>query len=239
MISRRSYYKRLSILSVSAAILYNSWPLGHWLNPIVSKVSLASGLEAFGQPYNWLFIGGDILSSIIIVIVCLLIWWRIGAAKIHKYTQIALVSIMLFGLGTTIDALLPERCVQGIQQCPSFTQDHLLLFHGIYSILASVFLFFSLVLLWLHERRNVFMISLMIGYVAFGLISLIQAITPSQNGNWSQDYYISLCSVWLALIPYAIYKLSTERTALAESDRTGWLFNPLTNYIAKLLKGLD
>jgi len=214
MLLLKAYWVRLTVLSVCAGVLYNSWPLGHWLNPAVSKNSLASGLEAIGQPYNWVFIGGDIISSLLAIILCWILWQRFGSSRAQRFIRISLGCIILFGAGTIVDALLPERCVPGVQTCTSFTQDHLLLYHGIFSIMASVFLFLSLLFLWLHQRKNILLNSLLVGYIAFGLISLFQAITPGKNGNWSQDYYITLCSIWLALIPYAIYKSPRDARSL-------------------------
>jgi hypothetical protein len=196
----------LSCLSISAGILYNSWPLGHWLNLNVSKNSLASGLEAVGQPYNWLFIGGDILSSVIVIILCLLMLHKLKKIEEYRFVHVALLCTILFGIGTIVDALLPLRCVQGIESCPSFTIDHQLLAHGIFSIIASVFLFVSLVILWFYNRKNILLNVFLIGYIVFGAISLAEAVFPGKNGNWSQDYYITLCSVWIAVIPYTIKK---------------------------------
>ena len=77
---RKNLLTKLEILSIVAGILYSSWPLGHWLNLNVSKNSLASGLEAVGQPYNWVFISGDITSSLLIIIISLWLW-RIFSIK--------------------------------------------------------------------------------------------------------------------------------------------------------------
>ncbi len=205
----KSDIKKLIILSILAGILYNSWPLGHWLNPIVSKRSLASGLEAVGQPYNWVFIGGDIASSVILIILCVILMRKINS-KSYKAIHVSLWCTIIFGIGTIIDALLPLRCVQGVQTCPNFVTDHLLLAHGIFSILASVFLFISLVILWFHSHRDAIINIFLMGYVAFGAISFAEAVVPGKNGNWSQDYYITLCSLWIAVIPYIIFQVLEE-----------------------------
>jgi len=205
----KSHLKSLSLLSVIAGLLYNSWPLGHWLNPVVSKTSLASGLEAVHQPYNWVFIGGDVLSSLIVIILYLFIWHKLRDAKSDRSINIALICMVLFGIGTIVDALLPLKCVQGIETCPSFTHDYLLLTHGIFSILASTFLFISLLILWFRDRHNPLIDIFLFGYVVFGAVSLAEAVLPGKNGNWSQDYYISLCSVWIAVVPYLVNQVLT------------------------------
>lgn len=203
MYLRKSYRRGIWMLSTTAGLLYVSWPLGYWLNPTVSKDSLASGLEAVGQPYNWLFVAADVVSSLLAIALCAALWSALKRHKSIKPVPVALISTALFGIGTIVDALLPERCVPNLEQCPSFTQSHLLLIHGFFSILASVFLFVSLCVMWLYQRRNIVLNGLLLGYIFFGLISLVEAIAPGNAGNWSQHYYITLCGLWLTFIPYA------------------------------------
>lgn len=210
MRTHKPYGYLVLVLSIAAGLLYNSWPIGYWLNPAVSKSSLASGLEAVGQPYNWLFIGGDVLSSLLMITVCWMLWNRFKSNESAKLIRISLYCIAIFGIGTIVDALIPERCVPELQTCPSFTHDPTLLIHGIFSIAASLFLFASLCILWFHRRHNLVLNGMLFGYILFGLVSLVEAIVPGSNGNWSQHYYITLCSVWLVLIPFSIYLATLE-----------------------------
>lgn len=198
------------IISIVASIFYCSWPIGYLLNSKVSKDSLASGLEAVSQPYNWLFIGSDIVSSLLACYVCYLLWKKIKSKAIDKYIIWSLISVSIFGVFTILDALIPEHCVPNFQVCPSFTQDHILLVHGFFSIIASLFLFFSLLIIWIKEIKHVLINIMLFGYIVFGAISLIEAIIPGDEGNWSQHYYITLCSAWLIIFPYAIL-LSVNR----------------------------
>lgn len=209
MYLRRSYRTGLWSLGIVAGLLYISWPLGYWLNPAVSKNGLASGLEAVGQPYNWLFVSSDVVSSLLIITVCWMLWVPLRRHRLVKAIPVALMLIALYGVGTIIDALIPEHCVPNLEQCPTFTQDHILLIHGLFSILASVFLFISLCVMWLRQKSSVLLSTLLVGYILFGIISLVEAVAPGNNGNWSQHYYITLCGVWLMCVPYVI-----ERTAL-------------------------
>jgi uncharacterized protein DUF998 len=193
----------LSSIAVLAGLLYNSWPLGYVLNPVVASRGLASELEGLHEPYNWLFIALDVISSLLIMLVVGLIWFW------HRHRDswwLRLTAAMVFGFGifTTIDALLPIRCSPSLMQCPSFRQDHLLLVHGIVSIAASICLFVSVAALWWHQRTSRLLDAIMIGYLAFGLFSLIALFTPGQ-GNWAQHYYITLCSIWLIVLPLALH----------------------------------
>ena len=199
---------QFSALAVVAALLYSSWPLGFLLNPRVARTSLASGLEALRQPYNWLFVAADILSSLIVVVLCLLLWNKYRKQTTRPHLNITLFCVVFFAFGTVVDALLPEHCVPNLMRCPSFTQDHYLLFHGLFSIAASVMLFVALFMSWSHKPKSPLLGSLLVGYVAFGLLSLAQAVTPTRHGNWSQDYYMTLCSLWLACLPYAASQLA-------------------------------
>lgn len=202
-------------LSVAAGLLYNSWPFGYWLNPAVSKHSLASGLEAAGQPYNWVFIGGDVASSMLAMAACLLLWRRLRGGERSRLAVAALVMVMAFGVGTIVDALLPEHCVPGLQRCASFTHDHTLLLHGLFSVGASLALFISVGVAWMRQRYSVLLNGVLIAYILFGVVSLVQAVAPGNTSNWSQHYYITLCSVWLALIPYAFELMLQQKRAAA------------------------
>jgi hypothetical protein len=200
-------------LSIIAGLLYCSWPLGYWLNPRVATHSLASGLEATNQPFNWFFIATDIASSLLLVIVALLLWHKYKYSKIRQIVGVTLLCIVMFALNTIADALLPEHCIPNLMQCASFTQDHYLLVHGIFSIAASIFLFVGLCILWCNRPRKPFLRILVAGYIVFGMISLIEAITPGRNGNWSENYYITLCAIWIAYIPWAISSVAVRKSA--------------------------
>jgi hypothetical protein len=212
MVSNRE--KLLYILVFAAALLYNSWPLGYVLNPQVARSSLASGLEAVNQPYNWVFVLADTVSSLLIILACSMLWTQYKH-RANKVIAVGLLCTVLFALGTIVDALVPEHCVPNLMVCPSFTQDHYLLLHGIFSILASVCLFFTLFVSWLQERKNPLLAVFLAGYVTFGMMSLLQAVLPQEKGNWSQDYYITLCSAWLLFLPYTMRILASTGQKLS------------------------
>jgi hypothetical protein len=203
LIVRGRFWFIMDILAIISGILYASWPLGSVFNPNVARRGLASALEGIGQPYNWLFITTDIVSSLLIALVCWFIWRRLRGTHDKRLISFALLNVVIFAAGTIIDAALPLRCDPTIQVCQSYKQDHLLLAHGLFSILAAICLFVSLVILWWHRRRNVLINSLVVGYMLFSLFSLIAILKPG-IGNLSQHYYLTLCGAWLALLPHAI-----------------------------------
>jgi hypothetical protein len=197
------FWLKMDILAVASGILYASWPLGLVLNPAVSQKGLASALEGIGQPYNWLFITTDIVSSLLIMVACWFIWRRLHGTHDKKFLGFALLNVILFGIGTIVDAALPLRCDPTIQHCASYKQDHLLLAHGLFSILAAICLFISLAILWWHRRHTLLINSLLVGYLLFSLFSLLAIFKPG-IGNLSQHYYLTLCGVWLALLPHEV-----------------------------------
>lgn len=201
----------LTVVSIVAGLIYDSWPLGYWLNPDVSKDGLASALEGLHQPYNWLFIGADVFCSLLILGVAYMSWQRLRAQRQQtRWLAATLINVGLFSVGTIVDALLPIRCDPTIQVCPSFTQDHLLLVHGIFSIVAALSLFVSLALLWLHRPRSLVLNMVVFGYILFSVFSLLSILIPGQ-GNWAQHYYLTLCSLWIALIPLSISRDITRQ----------------------------
>jgi hypothetical protein len=187
------------VLAAFAGVIYCSWPLGYLLNPAVSRRGLASELEALHQPYNWLFILLDVLSGLLVTAVALLLWRR-SRDKLHK---IVLVNFALFGILTLIDALLPMSCDPSLKVCPGLSHQPLLVLHGIASIVASVCLFVSAVLVWWAKRQyaaSLLMSTLMAGWALFGIFSVYFFFEPGP-GYLAQHYYITLCSVWVMVLP--------------------------------------
>src|SRR5882757_8896527 len=99
---------------VTAALLYCSWPLGFWLNPIATKTGLASELGAIGQPYNWLFIWADIISGALLAAACVLLGRLFGA---QGWRNIGLGLLALYGICGALDAALPIHCLPSVQTC--------------------------------------------------------------------------------------------------------------------------
>ncbi|MDB5169159.1 MAG: hypothetical protein JWO41_515 [Candidatus Saccharibacteria bacterium] len=204
---KRSYRLSTTALAGIAGLLYCSWPLGYSLNPAVARRGLASELGGTNQPYAWVFILGDVLCGVLMIAVAALIWRGLLAQARKPLIAILLWTIIAFAIGTIADALLPLKCSLSTQACPSFHQDHLLLIHGLISILAANFLFLSLLILWWRARRSLVLTGLMIGYVAFSVFSVIGVAFPNQ-GNWAQHYYLTLCGVVLACFPWALWQFA-------------------------------
>lgn len=201
----RKSWLAIVTLTVLASILYSSWPLGYILNPVVAGKGLASELGALRQPYNWVFIATDVLTGVAVTVAAYMIWW-VMHDKRSRWLLAVLVSYVVFGVSTAADALMPMKCVPSLQRCPGISQDHMLIVHGVASILAAVSLFVSVMLVW-YRHHNVgqsLLMSVMVAaWALFGLMSVIFFFVPGP-GNLSQHYFITLCSIWVIILPHVV-----------------------------------
>jgi hypothetical protein len=213
--------KRLFWIAVICALLsgvvYNSWPLGYVLNPVISHSGgLASELEALRQPYNWLFVTLDALCGVGVIVAAALLWHR-AMDWMHK---VVLVNFGLFGLLTIADALLPMTCEPSLTTCPSLGHQPVLILHGVASIGSGIFLFVSAFIMWRHIRHRVgkmIMTALMAGWGISGVLTLYFFFRPGP-GYLAQDYYLVLCGVWVALLPHMLWKLTHDSILARELE---------------------
>jgi hypothetical protein len=207
-----TYHKDLSlrmskILAVVAGVAYCSWPLGYVLNPLVSAKGLASELAALHQPFNWVFIVTDVVAGVLVTAVCVLLWRHDGGTH-----HVVLANFAVFGLFTAIGAAIPMSCEPSLTTCPSLSHQPILILHGVASFAASICLFVSAVMVWWQRRKQGgarIMGAFMAGYILFGALSLYFLIRPGP-GYLSQHYYITLCSVWTAALPFMIVPQSVH-----------------------------
>ena len=214
----RNFFKdskpRLTALMIAAGILYSSWPLGYWLNPEANR-GLASNLEALHQPYNWVFILMDIFSGILVFIVC---WQLLKFAKSnssHKTElglRIAIWGTGIFGLLTTLDAILPLNCVEGSAHCVSPLNNPYFVIHGIVSIGSIAGLTISIIAIWLllYMREKAVMrlahltpATFLVVWLGFGILTLI-LLAHNQSSDLAQHIFIGFCSLWLITLPYFV-----------------------------------
>jgi len=203
-------------LAILSAVSYCSWPLGYIFNLPVSRRGLASELEALGQPYSWLFILLDVVSGVLIVALTYYLW-RLRSRKHNRWLSIVLLNYAAFGVFTAIDSLLPMNCIPSLTVCPNALHNPMLLLHGIASITASVCLFVSVVMVWYRHRteeRYILMSMVLLAWAIFGIVSIIFLLVPGP-GYLAQHYYITLCSFWVVLLPFAIQGQLKLRPAYA------------------------
>ena len=120
-------------LSLLTAVLYNSWPLAFWLDPISLNNKYLSVLEVSGRPYAWLFALGDALTAAIVI--------AIGArlAKLNPSSRKILFGYIVFGAATLLEAITPisNRCSESISAC-GISPVQILSLHDTASIVAAL-----------------------------------------------------------------------------------------------------
>jgi len=192
-------------LTILSATIYCSWPLGFWLNPIASRTGLASELGAYGQPYNWIFIFGDVFSGVFLVVAVALL---ISLYKLTRWSRTALILLALYGIFGALDASIPLHCIPSEQVCGSVWSDPMLIGHGIFDIGGSLSLIGTLLAaaLYVHRRSTEWMkwiYVIGIGGTIFAVASGILYVWGGP-GYWAQRYYITLSCIWVASVPFVL-----------------------------------
>jgi len=206
--------QRAYLLAITAAILYCSWPLGYLLNPVVThRHGLASELGAAGQPYSWLFDWLDITTCLLIFGVVYILtkvvdirdWW----------VRAVLIGYGAFAVLTILDAVVPLNCLPSSGGCGDVLHNPLIVLHGAMSVSASLALFISAICCWVlafkseQRRFHQIMYAILWSYMLFGAISFV-FLFVNGPGYLSQDYFITLTSIWIALLPFAVIQLTKK-----------------------------
>jgi hypothetical protein len=141
----KKFAKVILLIFTATALLYNSWPLGYILNYKTARFGLASDLAGKGQPYDWIFILGDVIVGACLIAICGLIRLKLHKELWSRSVAAVVLGVFMFGLFTATSAAAPNTCLHGrISMCAridktTFGAD------GIESTLAAVGLFISLV----------------------------------------------------------------------------------------------
>ena len=210
----KSYTLNVNALMVVAALLYSTWPLGYWFNPSANQ-GLASNLEALSQPYNWLFIILDVVSGLIICYACWKLFNFINSNSVNKTRlglRITVIGTGIFGLFTSIDALLPLNCIQGTPGCLDPLYNPYFITHGIFSIGSIAGLSVSIFCVWLllfardktiMRQAHLTPAMFMVIWLGFGAFTAILVFHNQSSGN-AQHVFITFCSLWLVTLPYFV-----------------------------------
>jgi hypothetical protein len=201
----RKLFSIAAMLTIISAIIYCSWPLGFLLNPGASRTGLASELGAIGQPYNWVFIWGDIVSG------ALLLMGSVSMLRLYKFegwAKLSLILLAVYGLCGAFDASIPMTCLPSEQACGSVFSDPMLIVHGIFDMGGSVALIGTLVsaAIYVHDhsrhwRRWIWAIGA--AGTLFFIVSGVFYVWGGP-GYWAQRYYITLSCVWVASVPFVL-----------------------------------
>lgn len=101
--------QRARLVIIAGAIFYSAWifapTMGSRLNGLRSYVS---EVAATGQPYAHFFRGTDLLAGTCFVVGAAL-WWR-AARPSSRFAWGWMAGMIMLGVGTISDALLPLSC---------------------------------------------------------------------------------------------------------------------------------
>jgi hypothetical protein len=200
----------IAVMAVAAGLLYCSWPLAAYLNPIIAAHhGFASEFGAPGQPYDWLFDVLDVVSGIAVLVVTYVLWRR--PHQRNRWLNMALLSYGAFGVLTVVDVLVPMSCLPSIQACGSVWHDPQLIIHGVANALSSFLLLFSAFLLWrlAHIKSSevgVTVYVILLGWTMFGILSIIYYLY-SGPGYLAQQFFITISSLWVIVMPIMYVKL--------------------------------
>jgi hypothetical protein len=200
------------VLGLAAAVAYCSWPLGYLLNRALVDSSLASDLEAPGQPYNWLFITLDCVTGVAVIAAAVLLW-RAGR---DRSVGLPLASYVLFGLATGVDALIPVGCgSKPINSCGvdlnHLNADDYLTGFAIFALFVSV----STAHRWAVRTVswNPLLLTTTAAVVAWGVCGLVFLAIHFQvrPAVATQHVMLTLTSVVTFIVPLVIWRTGARR----------------------------
>lgn len=195
--------KKITLLAILSGILFNSWILGLFLNPKVIPHSYFSTLEAPGRPYNWLFIGSDIIVAILILIISSFLIYRVK--HLRKITLI----YGFYGIALLLDSLVPitNQCSTTVAACGS-SLSQVLSIHDIFSLIQFSIIIYLLV----YINKNLPVITskdkivnkLLVFSWSLSFILLVLSVKFDILTGLSQGIFTILTSLALVLIPVRI-----------------------------------
>ncbi len=199
------FFRAAALITACSALLYCSWPLGFVLNPLAMRSGLASELGAFGQPYNWVFIVGDVASGLLLVVAAAVL---LRLYRLRGSSRIALVLLAVYGLCGAADAALPMRCLPSLQVCGPIFHDPLLILHGVFDFVGS---FALLGTVWAagryvwreNQQWRLWIYVIGGGGILFAILSAVFYVAHGP-GYWAQRYYITLSCIWVASLPFIL-----------------------------------
>ncbi|MGH7234459.1 MAG: hypothetical protein ACREF7_03390 [Candidatus Saccharimonadales bacterium] len=203
MIKDRTIKVTLS-LSIITAFLYNIWPLGYFLDPNALHDNYFSVLESYSRPYAWVFILGDGLTAMIVILIGIWLY------KLLPTLRSALTGYITFGVATLIEASTPisSRCGESINAC-GISPAQIISFHDLASIIAAFGLFFALLKGMRHFRSlsldsNLHkLLSATFWFWSLSGLFLILSVAINKATIISQALFLMACGLALFILPFA------------------------------------
>ncbi len=197
------------------ALIYNSWPLGYWLDNHTAKFGVPSDLEDPHHAYSWVFICGDVITALLILALTLYLARRLVNLRL-RYAWVSLtLGLFLFGFFTGFGAAAPDRCHGRFSACLVILQDKVSV-DGIESTLAFsglLIALFSIAILSLGLNRYYQLLAwiMFICWFILGAIFFHRSVYR-QNIHNIEQVFLVLSGIGLVISGMVIdkYKLITQ-----------------------------
>ncbi len=198
---------RIFFISGIASVVYASWVVGYFTNTKVALLGTASELSAADQADRLLFVVGDVIVSLIVVILAAYMFNR-STSKTKKWASFL---FGLFAIATLATTFTPLTCSETISVCRSGINETRQLAHNVLGSIAAVSIGLSAILtsrLLTKPSLLVFQVSLLI-WACFGAFSMLHDINVSDNFEMitalTQRIFLLGSSLLIALIPVLLH----------------------------------
>lgn len=167
-----------------------SWLLAPVLNHTISgRVGLISQYEMLSQPYGWLFVLGDITGALLLLLIA-------KSYLPERATRVAIIGLLVIGIGMLADALLPTTCHLRGNVCYEYFSFNFLL-HAIETIVTALAIF-ALTVYDAYLRKRLVSIMFVVFQMLYGLLFVSQLASQNRFNTLSQVVYQSVSVVWIA-----------------------------------------
>ena len=198
-------------------LIYNSWPLGYFLDRAVYSSKLASNLEDPGRPYSWVFIATDVIFSIGLIFLAMHIHSLFKRIKFNPRLLITIIltGLFIFSLFTGFGAAAPDRCrLRHISICVSLDGVNLSP-DGLMTTMAGVGLLLSLAAsallsLRLELKHRISSWSIFIAYLILGLL-LVRGVNHGLSVVIVQRWFLITCWAGLISIGFNLDKILSRQ----------------------------
>jgi hypothetical membrane protein len=220
--TQQKYARLVLLLCIAAAVLYNSWPLGYIVNSQTAHAGLASDLERVGQPYYWLFILGDILTGLCLIIACYILLVKLHSKIYSNSWLVVCVGVFLFGIGTAIASVAPAHCSVGLTLKCGTTGNSLLDLDTFFSGIGAFGLFASMLstcALCLRYRLSTALIrtiwATVMAWSASGILFVVFALSNGMAAKalLLQQIFLILCGAAFIVIGLNIDNIFQSRAS--------------------------
>lgn len=199
-------------LGALAAVVYNSWPLGFWLDRAGMRGTYISVLEIPGRPDAHLFVTCDILAGLLAIVAGVLL--RCSPQPVGW--GLVAWGLVVFGIGNILEASIPidATCAVSVASCGTGA-GAMFAPHDVASLISLAGLALAL---WTLRDHSHWMRAVIGLWVVTGLF-MVTSVVVVRWVTVSQASFIVGCGVALAAVPLAMVRSLGGPRALGGPDR--------------------